>query len=295
MKNGKYTERIANSTYTGNGFQRMGNFWKMDLYPRKSQRIIFIIHVSCVSCFLVCSLQPCGNLQGKGEPLGSPVCDVFLCFCHFPMRCPGSGVVHVLDCIDSRSLPSYLLERGLLNTLFDIFFSAWPRWTGPHNKTNSFFIRSFLTNLFPILWEAMSSSSISLSISSVYCSTQVTYYTATSYEFLAFMGLRDRYKTLAMIYLRGWKFQISKILNFRNSNHLNLQENCKKELSITHVISSLNDWLCFDNLNFYRRSYYNLPNSAFWGLLSMESQPQNPEFWIIYENFHPCIWDSDLY
>ena len=30
--------------------------------------------------------------------VGSRVCDV-LCFCHFPMRCPGSGVVP--DCIDS--------------------------------------------------------------------------------------------------------------------------------------------------------------------------------------------------
>ena len=31
----------------------------------------------------------------------------FLAFCHFPMWCPGSSVV--LDCIDSWSLPSYLL------------------------------------------------------------------------------------------------------------------------------------------------------------------------------------------
>ena len=35
------------------------------------------------------------------------LCKMFLCFCHFPMGCPGSGVV--LDYIDSRSLPSYLL------------------------------------------------------------------------------------------------------------------------------------------------------------------------------------------
>ena len=42
---------------------------------------------------------PAGNV--------SLVCDVFLCFCHFHMWRPGSGVV--LDCIDSCSLPSYLL------------------------------------------------------------------------------------------------------------------------------------------------------------------------------------------
>ena len=32
---------------------------------------------------------------------------VFIVFCYFPMRYPGSGVV--LDCIVSRSLPSFLL------------------------------------------------------------------------------------------------------------------------------------------------------------------------------------------
>ena len=57
----------------------------------------FVIYVLCLSYFLVCSLQTCGHLLGKGWPLGSLVCDVFLCFCHFPMWCPGQGVV--LDCI----------------------------------------------------------------------------------------------------------------------------------------------------------------------------------------------------
>ena len=47
----------------------------------------------------VCLLQPCGHLLGKSIPLSLTECDVVLCFCHFPIRCPGSGVV--LDCIDS--------------------------------------------------------------------------------------------------------------------------------------------------------------------------------------------------
>ena len=38
------------------------------------------------------------SLLGKGWPLVFPVCDVFLCFCQFPIWCPGSGLV--LDCID---------------------------------------------------------------------------------------------------------------------------------------------------------------------------------------------------
>ena len=37
-----------------------------------------------------------------------------------------------------------------------------------------------------------------------------------------------------------------------------------------------------------QRSYYDLPNSAFWGWLYVESQPQNPEFRNNPENFHLC-------
>ena len=44
---------------------------------------IFILSLSLPYCH-VCILQPCGHLLGKGLSLGSPVCDVFLCFCHFP-------------------------------------------------------------------------------------------------------------------------------------------------------------------------------------------------------------------
>ena len=39
------------------------------------------------------------------------MCDVFLCFCHFPIWCPGLGVV--FDCIDSWSLPSFLFWKVL--------------------------------------------------------------------------------------------------------------------------------------------------------------------------------------
>ena len=38
----------------------------------------FVIYVSCLSCFLVCSLQPCGHLLGKDWPFGS-LCVVFSC------------------------------------------------------------------------------------------------------------------------------------------------------------------------------------------------------------------------
>ena len=39
--------------------------------------------------------------------------DVLLCFCHFPVLCPGSGVV--LDFIDFWSMPPYLLTLYLHN------------------------------------------------------------------------------------------------------------------------------------------------------------------------------------
>ena len=58
--------------------------------------LLWILFVICVSCHTV---LPCGHLLGKGCPLCSLVCGVFLCFCHFPKNCPGSGVL--FDCMVS--------------------------------------------------------------------------------------------------------------------------------------------------------------------------------------------------
>ena len=55
------------------------------------------------------------------------------------------------------------------------------------------------------------------------------------------------------------------------------------------TILSLNGQLSLDRLHMNRKIYYNSSNSPFWGWLSMESQPQNPEFRNNPENFHPCI------
>ena len=41
--------------------------------------ILCVIYTSCLSFCLICSLQPCGHLLGKGLPLGSLVCDGSLC------------------------------------------------------------------------------------------------------------------------------------------------------------------------------------------------------------------------
>ena len=68
--------------------------------------LLFVFAFAIVSCLFLAALW---------SPVDSLVCDVFLCFCHFPIRCPGSGVV--LDCVDSRYLPSsfhWLIEDWML-------------------------------------------------------------------------------------------------------------------------------------------------------------------------------------
>ena len=68
---------------------------------------IYVISVLFCYAFLhVCLLMPCGHLLGKGWPLGSRLwcLIVTLSLSHWY---PGSDVE--LDCIDSWSLPSFLL------------------------------------------------------------------------------------------------------------------------------------------------------------------------------------------
>ena len=67
---------------------KMSNCWKSHATT----------HLSLSYC-LVSFLQPCGHLLESACPLGSLVCDISLCFCHFPIWCLESGVV--LYCIDS--------------------------------------------------------------------------------------------------------------------------------------------------------------------------------------------------
>ena len=60
------------------------------------------------------------------------------------------------------------------------------------------------------------------------------------------------------------------------------------------TISCLNGQLSLDKLKLNQRSHKNLPNSRFWGWLSVESQPQIPEFRNNPENFHPCLYPSHI-
>ena len=67
------------------------------------------VEPSCYLCFMVVfGMLLCLFLATlpAGKGLSSWLSYVF-CICHFPISCPGSGVV--LACTDSRSLPSSLL------------------------------------------------------------------------------------------------------------------------------------------------------------------------------------------
>ena len=55
----------------------------------------FVLFMFCVSHAFGCLVVTCWE---RANPLAL-VCDVLLCFCHFPMWYPGSGLV--LDGIDS--------------------------------------------------------------------------------------------------------------------------------------------------------------------------------------------------
>ena len=86
--------------------------------------ILFVIYVSCLSllCCLVCSLQPSGHLLGKGWPLGSLVCDVFLCFCYFPISCFESrpGVIKLFSYSTQLSMKFILLITVKMPTIVGI-------------------------------------------------------------------------------------------------------------------------------------------------------------------------------
>ena len=66
----------------------------------------FVIYVLCLSCFFVCSLQPCSYLLGKGYHLGSFVCDDCLCFVTFSCGVVGQ-VLYLIVSISSLCLLIY--------------------------------------------------------------------------------------------------------------------------------------------------------------------------------------------
>ena len=84
----------------------------------------------------------------------------------------------------------------------------------------------------------------------------------------------------------GWKFKISKTLNFWNSD-LNLAV-CPLKIAN----SSLNGRLSLDRPNINQRTYCNLPNSAFWGSFLWKVGLEIMNSGIILKTFtHEILWN----
>ena len=72
----------------------------------KAVLLLWIIYVLCLSCFLDCSLQPCGHLLGKDWPFGSLVCYVYCVFVTFPGGVLGQ-VSYLISSIPDLCLLTY--------------------------------------------------------------------------------------------------------------------------------------------------------------------------------------------
>ena len=75
-------------------------------------------HLSLLCC-VVFSLQSSDNLLRKGWPLGSLVCDIFLCFCHFPIWCLESSLV-----LDYISIPDLCLLLYFVILMKGVYFKT---------------------------------------------------------------------------------------------------------------------------------------------------------------------------
>ena len=60
----------------------------------------------------VCSLQLCGHLLGRGQPLGSFLCDVFLCFVTVPYNVLGQVRYLIVSFSDLCLLSYFEGKRG---------------------------------------------------------------------------------------------------------------------------------------------------------------------------------------
>ena len=81
---------------------------------------------------MVCSLQPCCHLLGKGRPLGSLVCDVFLCYVTFPFGVLGQVwflIVSIPDLCLLYFNPAVRSKSGVL-LLFIRWFMYLPMFVG---------------------------------------------------------------------------------------------------------------------------------------------------------------------
>ena len=74
--------------------------------------ILFVIYISCLSYYLVCSLLHYGHLLGKDKALGSLVCHTFLCFVTFPCGVLGQVLYLIVSIPDLCLLHFFDLKKN---------------------------------------------------------------------------------------------------------------------------------------------------------------------------------------
>ena len=104
----------------------------------------------------------------------------------------------------------------------------------------------------------------------------------------------------SLLFRKKWNIPSGSTHRVKMSCHVIMGESSK---SRTLKIQTFKQAVCLQNnsnftfnwsivlrpMGINQKSCYSLLNSAFWGWLSIESQPQNPEFRNNPENFHPCV------
>ena len=95
----QYTSEIRVRLVQSNMFSATSNF-----PTKRSKSVLLLWILFCYLCFVfVCVILSCLFLACLWSPVGKEltalVYDVFLSLCHYPIWCPGFGVVP--NCIDS--------------------------------------------------------------------------------------------------------------------------------------------------------------------------------------------------
>ena len=91
----------------------------------------------------VCFLQPYSHMSGKGLPLGYLVCDIFLCFCHFPIQVLGQMWYLSVSMPGVCSLPIFFITNEVVSSTF-YYKPGDFEWLMLHLCTEMFLARLYL-------------------------------------------------------------------------------------------------------------------------------------------------------
>ena len=93
----------------------------------KAVLLLVIPFAMCVSCLslsycLVCFIQPCSHLLGKGWPRGYLVYDILLCFCHFKNGILGQVWYLIVTILIFVFFLSSIKDNIPLNQVHDVLY-----------------------------------------------------------------------------------------------------------------------------------------------------------------------------